>query len=185
MDFKTMDAWKLGKNYLEPMFVDYSQDETDAYVERLKTTLVATQYKVLWKGFVTDVCKDDYLSHYYNQVWESENWTKAEVSDITYVHGYVPFSKVSSDHTSEKLHKPEVTLAVDHQGLITPMATGVMLVKEIAGKVCSCVLRVIYDSGGSKSMCHKRVIPAGVRIRTDRKQLFCTLAGAYASKGNI
>ena len=68
---------------------------------------------------------------------------------------------------------------------MTPMATGVMLAKDIAGKASSRVLQVLYDSGGSKSMCHSRVIPTGARIRTDKKQLFRTLAGAYASKGNV
>ncbi len=68
---------------------------------------------------------------------------------------------------------------------MTPMATGVMLVKNIAGKACSHVLQGLYDSGGSKSMCHSRVIPERARIRTKKQQLFCTMAGAYASKGNV
>ncbi len=34
-------------------------------------------------------------------------------------------------------------------------------------------------------MCHSRVIPTGALMRTNRKQLFLTLVGAYASKGNI
>ncbi len=34
-------------------------------------------------------------------------------------------------------------------------------------------------------MCHSIVIPAGVRIRTNKQQLFCTLAGGNASKGSI
>ncbi len=57
-----------------------------------------------------------------------------------YVYGYVPSAKVSSDHTSVKTRKLEVILTVDHQGLMTTMATGVMLVKYIARKACSCVL---------------------------------------------
>ena len=34
-------------------------------------------------------------------------------------------------------------------------------------------------------MCHRRVLPAGARIKQDKKQLFNTLVGAYASLGNI
>ena len=68
---------------------------------------------------------------------------------------------------------------------MTPMATGVMLVKDVAGKACSRVLQVLYNSGGSKLMCHSKAIPAGAQMRTNKQQLFCTLAGAYASKGNI
>ncbi len=86
---------------------------------------------------------------------------------------------------SEKTRKPEVTLNVDHQGLMTYTATGVMLVKDIFGKACPRVLRVLYDSGGLKSMCHNRVIPAGAQMGTNKRQLFGTLAGAYASKENV
>ncbi len=84
-----------------------------------------------------------------------------------------------------KPETPGVVLTVDQQGCMTLMATGVMLVKDIAGKACSRVLRVLYDSGGSKSMCHSRVTPTGARMRTDKQQLFRTLEEAYASKGNI
>ena len=70
------------------------------YEDQLETALVTMQYEVSCKGFASNVCKDDYLLYYYIQVKESENWTEAEVSDITYVYGYVPSSKVSSVHAS-------------------------------------------------------------------------------------
>ncbi len=85
------------------------------YEDQLETALVTTQYEVSREGFSPDVCKDEYLANYYSQVRESENWTKAEVSDITYVCGYVPSSKVSSDHASDKHRAPEVILTFDHQ----------------------------------------------------------------------
>ena len=59
VDFEPIDDWKLGKNDLESMFVDYFQDEADMYKEILETALVATQYEVSCEGFVPDVCKDD------------------------------------------------------------------------------------------------------------------------------
>ncbi len=61
---------------------------------------------------------------------------------------YPPLRYVSGDHANEKRRKPEVILTVDHQGQMTPMATGVMLVKDIAGNTCSRVLQVLYNSGG-------------------------------------
>ncbi len=64
VDFEPVDAWKLGKNDLESMFVDYFRDETDVYKDQLETTLVTTEYEVLHKGFSPDVCKDEYLEHY-------------------------------------------------------------------------------------------------------------------------
>ncbi len=68
-----------------------------------------------------------------------EKVTEAEVSEITYVYGYVPSAKVPMDHTTEKRREPKVILTADHQGQMTPMAMGVMLVKDIAGKACSRV----------------------------------------------
>ncbi len=74
--------------------------------DRLETAPVTTQYEVSYKGFAPNVCKDDYLSYYYDQVRVSENWTEAEVSEITYAYGYVPSSTVSSDHMSRKTCGP-------------------------------------------------------------------------------
>ena len=34
-------------------------------------------------------------------------------------------------------------------------------------------------------MVHKRILPTGARINQDKKQVFHTLAGAYASLGNV
>ncbi len=132
IDHAPVDAWKLGKNDLESMFIDYFRDESDVYEVQLETALATVQYEVSCKGFSPGVCEDEYLAQYYSQVRESENWTEAEVSDITYVYGYVPSAEVPIDHASEKRRKPEVILTVDHQGQMTPMAMGVMLVKDIA-----------------------------------------------------
>ena len=44
-------------------------------------------------------------------------------------------------------------------GKSTPMASGVMVVREIQGKSCSRILQVLFDSGGSKSMMHKKILP--------------------------
>ncbi len=109
-------------------------------MDNLETSLFATQYEVLYKGFALDTCENEYISCYYDQVRASENWTEAEVSEVTYVYGYVPFAKVSNEHDRGKTCKPGVVLTVDQQGCMKPMATGVMLVKDIAGKAFSRVL---------------------------------------------
>ncbi len=51
-----------------------------------------------------------------------------------YVYGYVPSTEVPVDHASDKRREPKVILTVDYQGQMTPMATGVTLVKDIAGR---------------------------------------------------
>ena len=77
-------------------------------------------------------------------------------------------------------------MTVDHKGRATPMmACGVMVARDVAGKACPRPFRVLYDSGGSKSMCYKRVLPIGARVNQTKKQIFNTLAGAYASQGSI
>ena len=55
VNFEPMDAWKLGKNDLELMFVDCFRDEADVYEDRLETALVTTQYEVSCKGFAPNV----------------------------------------------------------------------------------------------------------------------------------
>ena len=58
------------------------------------------------------------------------------------------------------------------------MACGIMVVKSIQGRACSKLLKVLYDSGGSKSMVKKNILPKGVRLDTDGpRTLMNTLAG--------
>ena len=63
-----------------------------------------------------------------------------EVGEVMYVYDYVPSAEVSKEHDRGKTCKSGVGLMVDQQGCMTPTATGVMLVKDIAGKACSRVL---------------------------------------------
>ena len=76
-------------------------------------------------------------------------------------------------------------MTADQKGSIAPMATGVMVAKGIAGRASSRMLRVLYDSGGSKSLIHRRVVPVGLQFKSTCKQMFNTLAGAYASLGTV
>ena len=109
-----------------------------------------------------------YLANLYDQVQESGGWTEAEVSEVTYIPGFIPAIDMQ---TMEKVEQPQcepgVVLRIDQKGCMAPMATGVMVVKDVAGRACSRVLRVLYGSGGSKSMMHKRVLPTGVQVNQD------------------
>ncbi len=66
-------------------------------MDDLETAMFAAQYEVSCEGFTFDTCENDYLLYYYDQVRASENWTEAEVSEVTYVYGYVPSAKVAHE----------------------------------------------------------------------------------------
>ena len=59
----------------------------------------------------------------------------------------------------------------------TPMSSGVMVVRDIQGKSCSRLLWVLFDSGGSKSMMHKKILPRGAHInQVSHRTMMRTLA---------
>ena len=66
------------------------------------------------------------------------------------------------------------------------MASGIMVVRDIQGRHYSRLLKVLFDSGGSKSMSHRRIQPKGVRIdQTNVRSLMRTLAGTYSPQGTV
>lgn len=74
----------------------------------------------------------------------------------------------------------------DETGQSTPMACGITLVKSIQGRPCSRLLKVLYDSGGSKSMIKKGILPKGARLsQSNSRILMNTLASTYALLGSV
>ena len=43
------------------------------------------------------------------------------------------------------------------------------------------ILRVLFDSGGSLSLIHERVMPQGISLSNETSQLIHTIAGTYSS----
>ncbi|KAL7530913.1 LOW QUALITY PROTEIN: hypothetical protein ACHAXR_008651, partial [Thalassiosira sp. AJA248-18] len=66
------------------------------------------------------------------------------------------------------------------------MATSVMVVGLIQNHTSGKLLRVLFDSGGTKTMIHRRALPPGVNpmLLTERMTM-STLAGVYESGGKV
>ena len=191
--------YALGQNDLQSLFADYFYDE---YVEQMYTASMAIQLGAVceddpsqpqqYQAVVDDASPEShYFDQYmasvsiaYMQTQRSEEWTPAEHAVTTFqCENMVTEAQPPSEEPNE-IDEPELIMAVDSKGRIAPMASGIMVVRDVQGKACSRLLRVLFDSGGAKSMCHRRVIPKGARINTNGgRVLMQTIAGAYAPVG--
>ena len=84
-----------------------------------------------------------------------ESWTEIELREVGYVDEAQNFLVNTVADDEVELLKPELVMTVDKAGHSTPMPYGIMVVKSIQGRACSKLLRVLYDSGGSKSTAKK------------------------------
>lgn len=115
-----------------------------------------------------------------------EQWTEHELAEPTYHWLYECFSDEQQQDEQiqyEWAQAPELILTTDAAaaGNTMPMACGILVVKDIQGRACSRLLRVLFDSGGSKSMVHRRVVPRGSRLdQPENQTMMRTLAGVYA-----
>ena len=82
--------------------------------------------------------------------------------------------------------QPEVVFVTDPlSGETVPMATALMLVSSVQGKSTARIFRVLFDSGGTSSMAHKRVCPPGTNVTPKPARQVNTLAGHMTSAGTI
>ena len=70
----------------------------------------------------------------------------------------------SEPEMETEILEPQTIMTTDETGHSTPISCGIMLVKSIQGRPCSRLLKVLYDSGGSKSVIKKSILPKGVRL---------------------
>ena len=87
---------------------------------------------------------------------------------------------------TQLIGEPEIIMATDSNDRSRPMAVCLMVARKVQGQPCSKLMKVLLDSGGFKSMCHRNVIPRGTRItEASSWTLMNTLAGTYAPLGKV
>ena len=66
------------------------------------------------------------------------------------------------------------------------MPISLMICRMIGGKESGKLLRVLFDSGGTKTMIHERILPQGAEIRTDSQNRMCnTVAGQFNANKTV
>ena len=184
--------WQLGENDLLSMFNDYYHDD---YGTTMELAYEAAHRYVPTTDLETDgvfnpnpidetpscIKQDSWMAYEFQLTRDSENWTTVEMEDVQYHWMYEMYNDAAPQVQQVE---PELIMTADAGGKSTPMASCVMVAKSIQGRACSRLLRVLFDSGGSKSMCHRRVLPRGANItQVGERTMMRTLAGIYAPLG--
>ena len=180
------EVWRLSENDLQTMFIDYFRDGDAEFVAKMDLAVLTAQCDITTEG-QTELSVDDSvyasIAQIFQDVRAHESWTALDMAECSHTFDDLG---VAATEIEADLNEPlQVTMVTDNQGRSATMACGVMVVKDVAGRACSRLLRVLFDSGGSRSMIHKRVLPGGARVDQSGKQMFNTLAGAYASQGSV
>lgn len=191
--------WGLSERDLESLFIDSYSDEI--YMSNVKNMNDMSQYCAMtdrdgYKGILNPLpsydcpkqVKEDSayaFSSLFSQTQESEVWTAAEIQATDYVYQFFPKHKKEIE-VIKPSPKPEITMVADGKGNTAPMSCGVMVAKAIAGRSSSRLLRVLFDSGGGKSLIHRRAIPRGAKLTPPNdKTALNTIAGIYHPLGKV
>ena len=132
-----------------------------------------------------DLDHNAYWTNYFDMVRAEELWTEVELREVSYVEAAKDFQANITADDEVELSESEIKMTVDETGHSTPISYSIMVVKSTQGRACSRLLRVLCDSGGSKSMAKESILPRGARTDSSRgKILMNTLAGTHAPLGS-
>ena len=188
------DAWKLSPRDMESMFIDYFHDEADDAIEMSAFKARHSQFNAMTDPLndesafqnETDFEQNCCWPTYFNTVRSEEQWTELELNKISYAEDATEFIIENETEMEAEMLEPQIIMATDETSQTTPMACGIMLVKTTQERPCSRLLKVLYDSGGSKSMIKNSILPKGIRLtQSNSRLLMNTLAGTYALLGSI
>jgi transposase InsO family protein len=80
----------------------------------------------------------------------------------------------------------ELSMQVDANGNCIPMATAYMLARSVQGVPCSRLFKCLFDTGGTRSMAHRKVLPQGAALTPLPAATMCnTIAGNYKPSGTL
>ena len=152
------------------MFIDFFHDEAADAIEMAAFKAQHSQFNAMTEPLndesafqnETDFEQNDYWPNYFNAIRSEEQWTEIELNEINYAEEAADFIIETETEMEAEILEPQIIMATDETGQTTPMACGIMLVKSIQGRPCSRLLKVLYDSGGSKSMIKKSILPKGI-----------------------
>ena len=215
-DDQLYSPWQLGEHDMQALFMDlHSEDYMEALdvamanLEADPGNTFITDWQVQQTMVENDEAFEKWSREAFNSTRAEENWGEEQLAEPNYViiaddwysdrdwtnkwnrqqsEAVLKTAEKQGDQDTQlaMVTEPEIIMAVDQGGKSTPMACAMMVVKDLQGKPCSRLLKVLFDSGGSKSMCHRRILPMGARIDQPRtRSLMRTLAGTYAPLGTV
>ena len=173
------------------------EDPCPKETKQLDISSGCNDIKIVKDDLLQSIIEDDLISH--TSTTASLNSTSLDSENDKYVSYYIPKRNGElraivdpSDIPVEEIYNFEpLEYRVPVPKTESPkdtrlMATSIMIVKTIHNHESQKLLRVLFDSGGTKTMIHRRALPAGVNpmLLKDKEEM-TTLTGVYQSQGKV
>ena len=162
-------------------------DMRDRYRGPMDTVLEEIPEAVLYETYPEER-EDEARRQEIDLAWADEAFGKHTAQTFDEIYYLLP----SSDENPTFLElaesfvtEPEVTFVTDAKGKTVPMATALIVVRDIQGKGTGRVLKALLDTGGSSSMASVSVLPPGTVATSEPIEMVSTLAGHMTTEGSI
>ena len=182
--------WKLGDNDLKAIYSEYCFSELDSYLnsfpaaEDMVNCEILNHMSPVHEHFMTD------NAHVSSLLKDTFDWDAfGSTSEQVYLYECPDQYDVAAGPEERLLEfatPPKLVYAVDAKGNTVPLATALMMVKSVQGVATSRLLRVLFDSGGSVDLAHRRICPQGTSPdRLLDATMVRTLAGCMTPLGEL
>ena len=72
-------------------------------------------------------------------------WTEIELKEVKYAQEAAKIMENLEENLEVEMLETEILMTVDETGQATPIDCGIMVVKNIQGRPCSCLLKVLLQ----------------------------------------